>query len=346
MVDIDGGGSASPWVVFREGFDYGGTLRPRDLARQFSGSTLSNAQVMDGLPLDTPTEGAEYPRIDVNGAGQGLVGMPRQLSFQTYGSALAAGVWSTGFRIDSGTPTGASFPVSAIADSGNGLVAWIDTTGGATATKVVSIQKAGGPQQTLSRDALGQVAGVGLEAATSSAGNVGVGFAQGAAGSIAIVAAVVDLPKPAPGGGGGGGGADKTAPKITALRMSRKVFRRGTALPHIAARTPPVGTTISFSVSELSRTTFKFERVLSGRRVGKRCLAPTKRRAHRRRCTRYVAARPSLVYTTAAGSHKLDFAGRLTRRAKLKPGKYRLSVTSKDAAGNTSKPSTIRFRLV
>jgi hypothetical protein len=114
----------------------------------------------------------------------------------------------------------------------------------------------------------------------------------------------------------------------------------------MAALTPPVGTTFSFSVSELSRTTLKFERVTSGRRVGKRCLAPTRNRARRKRCTRYVAAKPSLVYTTAAGAQKFDFAGRLTRRAKLKPGRYRLSVTSKDTAGNTSKVSTIRFRIV
>jgi hypothetical protein len=191
---------------------------------------------------------------------------------------------------------------------------------------------------------LGQVAGAGLDASSSAAGNVGVGFAQGTT-SIAIVAAVVDLAKSA-GGLGSPGGSDKTPPKITALRISRKTFRRGSALPHIAARVPPVGTTFSFSVSEAGRTTFKFERVTSGRRVGKRCLAPTKSRAKRTRCTRYVAVHPSLVFTTAPGAHKLTFAGQLTRRTKLKLGKYRLSVTSKDSAGNTSKPSTIRFRLV
>jgi hypothetical protein len=347
MVDVDGGATASPWVVFRQLFTYGATNKPRDLARQLTGNTLSAAQVMDGLPLDNPAEGAEYPRIDVNPAGQGLVGMPRQLSFQTFSSALVGGVWSTCVRTDSGTPTGASFPVAAIADSGSGLVAWIDTTGGATATKVVSIQKLGGPQQTLSRAALGQVAGVGLEAGTSAAGNVAVGFAQGAAGSIAIVAAVVDLPKPAGGGGGGGGpGTDTTAPKISALRLSSRIFRRGTALPVMSARRAPIGTTISFQVSELSRTTLKFERVLAGRRVGKRCLAPKKGRVRIKRCTRYVKVRPSLVYTTAAGSHKYSFAGRLTRRTKLRLGKYRLGVTAKDGAGNTSAPKYIRFRLI
>jgi hypothetical protein len=352
MVDIDGGGSSSPWVVFRQLFAYGATNKPRDLARQLGGNTLSTAQVMDGLPLDTPDEGAEYPRIDVNTAGQGLAGMPRQLSFQTFGSTLASGTWSTGFRIDSGTPTGASFPVAALADSGSGLLAWIDTTGGAAATKVVARENVGGlgSQLTLSRDALGQIAGVGLEAASSASGNVGVGFAQGSAGATdprAIVAAVVDLPKPSGGGGGGGGGSsDKTPPTISSLSLSHKAFRIGIQLPHISAKRKPVGTTINFKVSEASRTTFTFARVLSGRRVGKRCLPAIKRRAHRKHCTRYVAAKPSLVYTTTAGSHQLTFQGRLTSRRRLSPGKYRLSVVSTDAAGNNSKPKTVRFTLL
>ena len=44
-VDIDGGDTASPWVVFRQMFDYGATNKPRDLARQLNGGTLSTAQV-------------------------------------------------------------------------------------------------------------------------------------------------------------------------------------------------------------------------------------------------------------------------------------------------------------
>jgi hypothetical protein len=80
--------------------------------------------------------------------------------------------------------------------------------------------------------------------------------------------------------------------------------------------------------------------------VGKRCLAPTKRRAHRKRCTRYVTVSPSLSYTTTAGTHQVTFQGRLTSRRRLSPGKYRLSVVSTDSAGNASKPKTVRFTLL
>jgi hypothetical protein len=80
--------------------------------------------------------------------------------------------------------------------------------------------------------------------------------------------------------------------------------------------------------------------------VGKRCLRPTRARSHKRRCSRYVNAKPSLVYTTGAGTHKVSFQGRLSRHKKLRPGKYRLSLASVDSAGNRSKAKTVRFRLV
>lgn len=350
-VDIDGGDTASPWVVFRQMFVYGATNRPRDLARQLNGGTLSTAQVLDGLPADNPTEGAEFPRIDVNPAGKGLVGLPRQLSFQVFGSSLSAGTWTPGFRVDAGTPTGAAFPVPAIADNGNGLLAWVDTTGGAAATTVVAREDIGGTlgaQQTLSLGgSAGPVVNGGVGAASSAAGNVAVGFAQGNGGAAdprTIVAAVVDLPQGG-GGGGGGGGTDKTAPTVSSLRLSRRTFALGSKLPHLT-RTTPVGTRISFKVSEASKTTFTFARVAAGRKVGKRCLAPTRKRAHKRRCSRFVNVRPSLVYTTAAGSHRLSFQGRLSRHKRLRPGRYRLSVVSVDSAGNRSKAKTIRLTVV
>jgi hypothetical protein len=353
MIDIDGGGSANPWIVMRQGFDYAGSLVVRNIARQLVGDTPSSPQVVDGLPIDPkPTEGAEHPRIDVNPAGQGLATTARQLTNGVFASALSAGSWTAGFQLNSDKNAAVPIPVPAVADNGDGLIAWIDSA--PDPTTVVARTRIGGAfgtPTTLSLSGRGNIGGIAggnfVEASSSSAGLVGVGFAQGGAdggSQRVIVAAVVDLRAAGGGGGGGGGGAgDKTAPTVSALRLSRKTFRLGTKLPHLSAK---VGTTISFRVSEASKTTFTFERVTSGRRVGKRCLAPTKRRAHRRRCTRLVRVRRSLVYTTASGAHKLSFAGRLSRTAKLRPGKYRLSVTSKDAAGNTSKPSTIRFRLV
>jgi hypothetical protein len=353
MIDIDGGGSSNPWVVFRQGFTYPpSSIVVRNLARHLIGDTPSTPQELDGLTTDPkPTEGAEHPRIDVNAAGQGLAASARQLTNGVFGSALSAGNWTPGFQLNTDTNSAAPFPVAAVDDSGDGVIAWIDSAADpSTVLARTRIGGALGSPLTLSASGKGQIGGIAgganLEAASSAAGTVSVGFAQGGANGGSqrvIVAATVSLPTS---GGGGGGGGDKTPPTLSALRLSRKAFRIGTRLPHLSARKKPVGTRISFKVSEASKTTLTFQRVLSGRRVGKRCLAPTRRRAHRRHCTRYVAARPSLVYTTSAGAHRVTFQGRLTSRRKLRPGKYRLSVVSTDAAGNTSKPKTVRFTLL
>jgi hypothetical protein len=40
------------------------------------------------------------------------------------------------------------------------------------------------------------------------------------------------------------------------------------------------------------------------------------------------------------------FQGRLSRRKKLKLGRYTLVVTAKDASGATSAPTSLRFTIV
>ena len=73
------------------------------------------------------------------------------------------------------------------------------------------------------------------------------------------------------------------------------------------------------------------------------CRLPKCRRA--KRCTRYIAVRPSLKRAVAAGPTAVPFSGRIGRRA-LRPGRSRLTVVVADAAGNRSKPRSIGFRVV
>jgi hypothetical protein len=353
MIDIDGGGSANPWIAFRQAFDYGGSIVVRAIARQLVGDTPSTPQVLDGLPVDPkPTEGAEHPRLDVNGAGQGLAAIARQLSDDVFDSALSAGNWTTGFKVNTDTNPGSPFPAAAIDDAGNGLIAWLDSATDPTTLQArTRVNGSLGSPLTLSVQGKGNVGGLAggafVEAASSSAGLIGVGFAQGGAdggSQRVIVAAVVDL-RPGGGGGGGGGGGDTKAPTVSKLKLGKKTFRLGTKLPKLSRRVP-VGTTVSFSVSEASRTRFTFSKLASGRKVGKRCLPATKRRAHRKRCTRAITVTPSLVFSTSAGSHKLAFQGRLSRTKRLRPGKYRLTVVSTDPSGNASKPQSTTFTLL
>jgi virginiamycin B lyase len=153
-----------------------------------------------------------------------------------------------------------------------------------------------------------------------------------------------------PGGGGGGGGnpppppPDTTKPDVTGLRLTRTRFRLGGALPKVAAvRT---GTSIRFTISEAATARLRFRRLAPGRLVGGRCVKPTRLNRSRRRCTRVLPVRGSVALPVQAGARRIRFAGRLSKRRSLKPGRYRLILTARDAAGNVSTPDRVRFRLL
>ena len=50
-------------------------------------------------------------------------------------------------------------------------------------------------------------------------------------------------------------------------------------------------------------------------------------------------------YTTKKGLRRIRFQGRFSRRSKLAPGRYELTLIAVDAAKNASKPVRKRFTL-
>jgi hypothetical protein len=106
----------------------------------------------------------------------------------------------------------------------------------------------------------------------------------------------------------------------------------------------PRGTTIRYAVSEASVATFSIDRAVAGRRVGRACRKPTRANRHRRSCTRYVHA-GTLIRHVRAGASTLAFSGRIGRKA-LAPGRYRLTLTLRDPAGNASRPKSLTFTIV
>ena len=146
------------------------------------------------------------------------------------------------------------------------------------------------------------------------------------------------------GGGGGGGADDRTPPAVSQITLSRTRWRRGSALP--SAARAKVGTTIAFGLDEAGTATISFARVRSGRRVGGKCVKPTRANRSRRRCTRFVRA-GSFALPAKLGVNRVRFQGRLDATHRLALGSYRVSVSAKDVAGNASKPRTgPRFRIV
>ena len=79
-----------------------------------------------------------------------------------------------------------------------------------------------------------------------------------------------------------------------------------------------------------------------GRRRGSQCVAP--RRPLHQRCTRYVAVRGSRTLRAHAGAYAFTLTRRFAGRT-LRPGRYRLAVVARDAAGNRVGPLTARFTV-
>jgi hypothetical protein len=56
--------------------------------------------------------------------------------------------------------------------------------------------------------------------------------------------------------------------------------------------------------------------------------------------------RGTLAFNAHVGSNKVRFQGRLSRSKKLKPGRYTLTITATDSAGNRSKAKSASFTVV
>jgi hypothetical protein len=106
----------------------------------------------------------------------------------------------------------------------------------------------------------------------------------------------------------------------------------------------PKGSAFKFSLSEPARVSIKIARLRAGRKVGRSCRKPTRSNRKRRRCTRLVSY-GSLRRQGLQGANRVAFSGRVGRR-KLAPSRYRASATARDAAGNSSKPSSTFFTIV
>ena len=122
-----------------------------------------------------------------------------------------------------------------------------------------------------------------------------------------------------PGGPGGGGNPpppppDTTRPNVTKFGISRTVFRVG-----------GLGTVIRWRQSEDARVTIRFARRVRGR---------------------FRTVKRKMTFQSTAGNHRLRFRGRFDLKHPLKPGRYRMALTAKDAAGNVSAPDRVRFRLL
>jgi len=153
----------------------------------------------------------------------------------------------------------------------------------------------------------------------------------------------------APGGGAPGGAASRggQVPVVvpprdtTAPVLSNAGATPGTFAPGARRTTRARRTTFVFASTEAGAGQVRIERVLTGRRVGRRCSTRARRG---RRCT-IVRTAGTLRRAVVQGLNRVAFTGVVGGR-RVGAGRYRAVITATDAAGNTSRAVTVTFRVV
>jgi hypothetical protein len=134
-------------------------------------------------------------------------------------------------------------------------------------------------------------------------------------------------------------------PTLTNVSQARRSWRAGNNLATFAsAKKPPRGTTFRFTLNEAATMSFTFALVLPGRKVKGKCVAQTVGNGTHRACKRSFG-RGSLSFSSTAGPHRLSFQGRVTRKKKLGPGTYRVTITATNTVGQRTA-KTLTFKIV
>jgi len=292
------------------------TTAARVYVRNLSAQTLVLAGRADG-PAGAPIENVIYnPKLSADGSSLAFVAFPA--------TSIAPGAPADG---------GARVYQRDLASGQTRLISRSTGTDGAATLKYDDV-------------GLGGITQDGSCVTFSSDGDVTVGTPGRSDYSQVYVRAVrPDCGRVAPTTGDTGGttGAprtdhptDRTAPVLTNAKLSRT---------RLKARQ---GTVLRVDVSEAARLIITIESAHSGVRGGSKhkptCKATKQRSTAKKACTAFVRD-GSLQRTVQAGTAKVAFSGRLGSK-RLAPGRHRMTIVARDAAGNISKPVTLRFTVV
>jgi len=141
---------------------------------------------------------------------------------------------------------------------------------------------------------------------------------------------------------------DTRPPIISLFSVSPRTFAvdglgsREVAVQAVTRRIPR-GTTFRYSLSETARVLYTIDRVLPGRRVGRRCVIPTLANRTRRSCLRYRRV-GRFAQSGRIGRNVKRFSGRIGRIT-LVAGRYRATTVATDPAGNRSAARRLTFRV-
>jgi hypothetical protein len=142
-------------------------------------------------------------------------------------------------------------------------------------------------------------------------------------------------------------GSAPVAPVLTHLAQTRARWRAGKARAVISrrAKRPPIGTGFSFTLNESASVTLVFNQSASGRKAGGHCVAQTRKNRRGRPCKR-ILSRGTLPLAGHTGANHVSFQGRLPSGVTLKPGRYTLLASARNATGQRSSSSALSFTIV
>jgi hypothetical protein len=329
-----------------------------DVAPGFVDAAGGDYRLAEGSPLvdagDPAAPLAGEPAVDLAGAPRVLDGTHDCAARTDIGAyELQPAPTARATRSDAptaGAPMAFDAATSCAADGGPLSAAWsfddgaaatgtsvqhaFATAGTHTATLTVTDGDARTATATLSFDV---AAAPDTPATAGGGGGTGTGAGGGAASGDGAGA-----------GGGGTGGAtgtpaDHVAPLLSGLRATPAAFAVRT--PARAGRRATGGTTLRFTLSEAATVTLALRREVAGHRAQGRCVAGAPAAGSGgRRCTLLRGA-GTVTLAGRAGANAVAFSGRVGAKA-LPAGRYRLTATARDAAGNrTAKPATLRLRI-
>jgi len=142
----------------------------------------------------------------------------------------------------------------------------------------------------------------------------------------------------------------RTPPVLSGASLSARRWRLGPALlrvngrPAGGVRVPPVGTELRFSLNEPAAVRLTFKRLVRGREVAGICRIRRGFRGGSGSCLRAITA-GQLSFSARAGANHAVFQGRLSRRARLRPGRYTVDLIA-TSAGEVTPTRTLAFTLL
>jgi hypothetical protein len=184
--------SSFAWVVYREVFSDAAGGHARAVARRLVGSQFDPGAIVDALGGFPAPDNVVAPRIDVNGRGDGYAA--------SAGTGTAFGAVLKDKKFNAGVPLGPAaggqgFPVAAVDENGDGLVAWQNADFSIHA-RAYTMNRASravqAPQADTPLSSGGTDAALGLEASADRAGDVAVAFVAGPPGARSVVASTFD----------------------------------------------------------------------------------------------------------------------------------------------------------